>query len=393
MGRFLLNVASIVRSAPESSWATLAVGVAMIAILLSLEHLVPKAPAPLIAVAAGIAAVKLFGLVGHGVAVVGAVPTGLPKLSLPDPELAHALWAGAVGIALMSFTETVAAGRAFARSDEPVPRPNQELLATGLANAAGALLGSMASGGGTSQTAVNRLAGARTQLAQIVTAVGTLLTMLLLAPWIGLMPQATLAAVVIVYSIGLIQPKEFLAIRKIRRMEFRWAIAACLGVIALGTLKGIVVAIIVSLVALAYQATNPSVHVLGRKRGTNVFRPLTAEHPDDETFPGLLMIRLDGTIFFANTGALGERITPIVETSQPKVVALELGGVPDLEYSARKSLTDAEARLRGRGVSLWLVKLNPSVLAMVQRSPLGSTLGRERLVFNMETVVARYLSR
>src|SRR5581483_10014628 len=99
------------------------------------------------------------------------------------------LWPGALGIALMSFTETIAAGRAFARSDEPVPRPNRELLATGFANAGGALLGAMPGGGGTTQTAVNRLAGARTQLAELVTAGMTLVTMLFLAPLIGMMPQ------------------------------------------------------------------------------------------------------------------------------------------------------------------------------------------------------------
>jgi high affinity sulfate transporter 1 len=388
---FLHNIRSIVRSLPETSWPTLAVGGAVIAMLLALEHFLPRAPAPLIAVAAAIAGVKLFGLTDLGVAVVGAVPTGLPRLTLPDLALAHSLWAGAIGIALMSFTETVAAGRAFAKSDERVPRPNQELFATGIGNAAGAILGSMAAGGGTSQTAVNRVAGAHTQLSQVVTAVGTLLTMLFLAPWIGLMPQATLAAVVIVYSIGLIQPKEFVAIRKIRVMEFRWAVIACLGVVALGTLRGIVVAIVISLAALAYQAANPSVHILGRKRGTNVFRPLSKEHPDDETFPGLLMIRIDGSIFFANTGMLADKVRPLVEQASPKVVALELAGVPDLEYSALKSLTEAEARLRERGAALWLVKLNPTVLAMVQRCPLGAMLGRERMFFNMETAVARYL--
>ena len=174
----------------------------------------------------------------------------------------------------MSFTETIAAGRAFSTSEEPPPRANQELLATGIANAGGALLGAMPAGGGTTQTAVNRLAGARTQLAEMVTAGAALVTMLLLAPLIGLMPEATLGAVVIVYSIGLIKPAEFRAILKVRRMEFVWAIAALMGVVFLGTLKGILVAIVVSLVALAYQATNPPVHVLGRKPGTNVFRPL-----------------------------------------------------------------------------------------------------------------------
>jgi high affinity sulfate transporter 1 len=392
-GPFLHNVFTIFRSLPETSRLTLLVGAATITLLLALEHFVPRAPAPLIAVAGGIAGVSLFGLRALGVEVVGAVPTGLPALSLPDASIVAAVWPGAVGIALMSFTETVAAGRAFTGRDEPAPRPNRELLATGLANAAGGLFGAMASGGGTSQTAVNRLAGARTQAAEIVTAGGTLLTMLLLAPAIALMPQATLAAVVIVYSFGLIQPGEFTAIRKIRRMEFFWAVAACVGVVSLGTLKGIVVAIIVSLVALAYQAANPEVHTLARKRGTNVFRPVSPEHPDDETFPGLLMLRFDGSIFFANAGTIGAKVRPLVEAAQPKVVALELGGVPDLEYSALKMLIDAEARMRETGIELWLVKLNPSVLAMVQRSPLGEVLGRERLLFNMETAVAAYVKR
>src|SRR5262249_38374813 len=153
------NVLAIARSLPEVAWATLAVGAGTIALLVLLEHVAPRLPAPLIAVAAGIAAVSVFGLDGMGVSTVGAVPTGLPAFTRPDLSLAGALWPGAVGIALMSFTETIAAGRAFAASGEPVPQANRELLATGLANAGGAVLGAMVSGGGTSQTAVNRLAG------------------------------------------------------------------------------------------------------------------------------------------------------------------------------------------------------------------------------------------
>ena len=112
--------------------------------------------------------------------------------------------------------------------------------------------------------------------------------MLLLAPLLGLLPNATLAAVVIIYSVGLIQPAEFRAIRSVRRMEFRWAIIAALGVLILGTLKGIVVAIIVSLIGLASQVAQPRVSVIVRKRGADILRPLSPEHPDDETFEGLL---------------------------------------------------------------------------------------------------------
>ncbi len=389
-GSFLHNLVAIAQGIPDASVATLAVGVTMVALLVLLEHFVPRAPAPLIAVAGGIAAVSLFGLQAYDVATVGHVPTGLPSLTPPDLALIVPLWPAALGIALMSFTETIAAGRAFAESGEPTPQANRELLATGLANAGGALLGSMPAGGGTTQTAVNRLAGARSQLSGLVAAAATLVTMLLLAPFIGLMPEATLAAVVIVYSIGLIKPAEFRTILEVRRTEFVWALVALAGVVLLGTLQGILVAIVVSILALAYQAADPPVHVLGRKPGTNVFRPRSEEHPEDETYPGLLLLRPEGRIFFGNAERVGEKIRPLIAEAKPKVVALHLRGVFDLEYTALKMLTDAEKRLRENGVLLWLVGLNPGVLAMVQRSPLGETLGRDRMIFNLEQAVAKY---
>ncbi len=389
-GDFLHNLVQTVQGIPDASVPTVVVGVVTIVGLLAIESLVPRVPAPLVMVALGIAAFGLFGLKSRGVEPVGTIPQGLPTRNLPDISLAAKLWPGALGIALMSFTETIAAGRAFARSDEPRLRPNRELLATGLASAGGALFGAMPSGGGTSQTAVNRSAGARTQLSEFVTAGAALLTALLLAPVISRMPHATLAGVVIVYSVGLVKPKDFRAILAIRRTEFLWALAALAGVVLLGTLPGIVVAIIVSLVALAHQTADPPVHVLGRKPGTNFFRPRTPEHPEDETFPGLLMLRPEGRIFFANAARIGEKMRAAVDEANPKVVAIDLRSVPDLEYTALKMLIEGEKRTREGGVELWLVGLNPEVLAVVQRSPLGPLLGRERMHFNLETAVTKY---
>src|SRR5262245_19780234 len=326
---FIHNIFQILAHLPETSIPTLLVGLVMIAILVGVEHFAPKAPAPLIAVAVGIAGMSLLGLEKYGVSAVGSIPRGLPSFQLPNFSYALKLWPGALGIALMSFTETVAAGRAFARSDEPHLRANQELFATGLANAGGAFLGSMPAGGGTSQTAVNRLAGARTQLSELITAAGTLLTMLLFAPLVGQMPNATLAAVVIVYSIGLIKPLEFSAILKIRRTEFIWALAAFAGVVLLGTLQGIVVAIIISLAALAHQVADPPVYVLARKPGTNVFRPQSKEHPEDETFPGLLLLRPEGRIFFVNAGIISHKIRRLIDETNPRIVAFDLRAVPD----------------------------------------------------------------
>lgn len=389
-GSFGQNLLATFAHVPETSLPTLAVSAAMIAILLGLERFLPRLPAPLVAVAAGIAGASLLGLKALGVELVGHIPTGFPSVVLPDVSLAGTLWTGALGIALMSFTETVAAGRAFARSDEPPPRANRELFATGVGAAAGAFLGAMPSGGGTSQTAVNRKAGARSQFAEIVTAGVTLATMFLLAPLIGLMPQATLAAVVVIYSIGLIKPAEFRSIFRVRRTEFYWALAAFAGVMVLGTLKGILIAIVLSLMALAHQVANPPVYVLGRKPGTNFFRPRSKEHPEDEFFPGLVVVRPEGRVFFANAERIGQKIRDLVAEENARVVVVDMSAVFDLEYTALKMLTEGERRNREQGIEIWLTGLAPDVLAMVQRSPLGATLGRDRMLFSVEVAVERY---
>jgi sulfate permease, SulP family len=390
-GTFLQNLLSTIHSIPETKLITLAVSVCMILLLVGIEHFAPKAPAPLLAVAAGICGAYFLQLSRRGVDLVGHIPQGLPSFTAPSLALAAQLWPGALGIALMSFTETIAAGRAFAKNDEPWPQANRELLATGIANVGGALFGAMPGGGGTTQTAVNRLAGARTQAAELVSAAMTLVTMLLLAPLIALMPQATLAAVVIVYSVGLIKPGEFREILRVRRTEFIWALIAFAGVMLVGTLRGIIVAIIASIVALAYQVANPRLHVLGRKPGTNVFRPRSQEHPEDETFSGLLILRPEGRIFFANAEQLGNKIRLRVQEAQPKIVALDLSAVFDLEYTALKMLAEGEKKHRERGIRLWLVGMNPDVLSMIHKSSLGEALGREGMHFNLETAVTKYL--
>ena len=390
-GTFLHNVLSTIASVPETKLVTLVFGISVILLLVGIEYFAPKAPAPLFAIAGGIASAYFLHLSQHGVELVGHIPQGLPSFTAPSLSLVAELWPGALGIALMSFTETIAAGRAFAKTDEPWPQANRELFATGLANIGGALLGAMPGGGGTTQTAVNRLAGARTQMAELVTAAMALVTMLFLAPMIGLMPQATLAAVVIVYSVGLIKPAEFLEILRVRRTEFIWALIAFAGVMLLGTLKGILVAIIASIVALAYQVANPHLHVLGRKPGTNVFRPRSDEHPDDENFEGMLMLRPEGRIFFANAEQLAHKARLRVEEAHPRIIVLDMRAVFDLEYTALKMLIDAEKKNRERGIRLWLVGMNPDVLSMVQKSTLAEALGREGMYLNLEAAVATFL--
>ena len=387
---FLRDFASIIQHLPQTSRITLVFSLVTLLLMIVLERWAPKSPVPLIAVALGIAASGLLGLTHYGVSVVGNIPRGLPHWSWPNAGLFGDMWAGAAGIALMSFTESIAAARAFAKAGEPRPVPNQELLALGAANVAGGLFSSMPAGGGATQTAVNHSSGAHTQMAELVTAAVALATLLLLAPLIALMPNATLAAVVIVSSASLIKPAEFREISQVRKTEFYWAVAAFAGVALLGTLRGILVAVITSLLALAQQAYSPAVYAIGRKRGTHVFRQLSSEHPDDETWPGLLIVRVEGRVFFANAQRVGDKLWPLVEQTKPSTMVIDCSSIIDIEYTALKMLADAEEKLQREGVRLWLAALNPSVLTTVSRSRIGQTLGRERMFFNVQTAVDRY---
>jgi len=388
---FFRDVLSIAGHLPEASAMTLVVGIAALVLLLLLERALPHSPAPLAVVAGGIAMSWLLGLGAAGVATVGFIPRGLPSITLPTLDLAVQLLPGALGIALMSFTETIAAGRAFALPGEPPIKGDRELLATGAANLSGAFFGAMPAGGGTSQTAVVRAVGGRTQKASLVTAAVSAATMLVLAPLLGLLPQAVLAAIVIVYSIGLIKPMEFAAIRKTRRMEFHWAIAAFLGVLVFGTLQGIVVAIALSLLGLASQAAHPRVHVIGRMRGEDILRPLSSDHPGDETFEGLVVLRPEGRLFFANAEQVSERIREVVTQNKPRVLILDLSRVFDIEYSALQVMIEGERRLAEEGVTVWLAGLNPDVADYLRASGFEDRLGADRILANARVGIHRYL--
>jgi len=387
------DVGAIVRHLPEASTPTVAVGLATLALVIGLEVVAPRLPAPLLAVGGGIAACAYLHLQSSGVSVVGHIPGGLPGFVRPQLSLLEQLWAPALAMALMSFTETIAAGRAFTAPGEPRPDPNQELVATGAANVVGGLFGAMPGGGGTSQTAVNRKAGARTQVAALVTAGVTLATLLFLAPVMGLIPQATLAGVVIATSVGLISIPHFREIRAFRTQEFRWALAACVGVVLLGTLNGILAAVLLSMLSLWRMANNPPVYVMGRKRGTDAFRPRSPEFPDDETWPGLLILRTEGRVYFGNAQNIGDLMWPLVREGRPKVLLLDCGGIPSFEFTALKMLEEGEAKLREEGVELWLAALSPEALGLVRGSPLGERLGRERMFFTLPQAVARFEER
>ena len=207
------------------------------------------------------------------------------------------------------------------------------------------------------------------------------------------MPHATLAAVVIAYSIGLVSFADLNAIRRFRSMEYRWALAAALGVMVFGTLKGILAAIVFSLAGLMALANNPRIDELRRKRGTNIYRPVSPEHPEDEAIPGLLIVRPEGRIYFGNAARAGEKLHALALKAAPRVVLLDCSAIPGFEYTSLKMLNEGEKRWGAEGMQVWLAALNPEALELVRRTPLAERLGRERMFQTVEQAVAAFEAR
>lgn len=391
-GGFVATVIGTIQGLDAVDWVTIFITLLTLAILILLPRFNRRIPASLVAVAVGLIAALILNRMGAHVELVGAIPSGLPSFQMPELSLVSALLPGAAGIALMSFVESIAAARAFTEEDAPPVDADQELLALGFANVAGGFFQAFPGGGGTSQTAVNQQSGAKSQLASLTTALTVALTLLFLAPLVSLIPQPTLAALVLVAAAGLVQVGEFRAIGQIRRAELCWALIAFVGVLLLGTLEGILVAVAVSLLTLVYAANHPPVYALGRKAGADVFRRLD-EHPDDEVLPGLLMMRIEGFMNFASVPRTRDRIDELIHETNPQVVILECSAIPDIEYTALKKLINLERKLDRAGIELWLVGLNPVPLHMIRRSALGERLGDERMFFNLNLAVKAFIQR
>lgn len=209
----------------------------------------------------------------------------------------------------------------------------------------------------------------------------------------GALPYATLAAVVVAYSVGLIDPREIQAILRVRSREFRWAIAAMAGVMVLGTLTGILVAVVLSLVNLLQQANNPPVYAVRRRNGTDEFEPVPDGAGTDSGAPGLLIARVEGRAYFANVQTIGDKLRALIDQARPRVVIIDCRAILDFEYTALKALVEAEADLGRNGVEVWFAALNPEALAQIHRTPLAETLGERRLFASLHTAVANYESR
>ena len=316
-----------------------------LALILGLRRLAPAVPGALVLVAGGLLASDVFDLGAHGVALVGDVPRGLPSRSCPTSissrdHLATVAIA-AIALLLIGFSQTAGDARAFAARHRYRIDVNQESVAQGMANVGAGLVQGMPVSTSLSASSLNESAGARTPVASLVTGGLVLATLVVLAPLFSDLPKAVLGAVIIdAVVFGMIDVGELRRLHRVTRFDFWIAVAAIVGVLSVGVLAGVVIGVVLSLGWLIYVATRPPMPLLGREPGTQVFRDLD-ENPDDETFPGIVVLRLDGGLFFATAEALEDRVRALVEDGRASAaLVLDLEGVNFIDSQGAAKLPE-----------------------------------------------------
>ena len=363
-GHFFEQAWHLLTHLDETQALTLLVGGCSLALILGLRRVAPGVPGSLIAVVVAIAAVKAFGL---DVPTVGSIASGLPSLGLPDIGLADAgrLAGGGIGVMLIAFAEGLGAAKAYETRDVD---PNRELVALGGANLASGLSSGMVVSGSLSKTAVNASAGARTQASGLLAAALTVVALLFLTGLFEDLPQATLAAVVIAAVIELVDVRALVELYEtytrrlgrqygwVARPDFLAAVAALLGVTVFGTLPGLFIGIGVSLLLLVYRASRPYVAVLGRTAGPHGAYHDMESHPDARPPEGLVVLRIESGLYFANAENVRSRILGAGGADGVRGVVVDAETTPFIDVSAARMLVGAHEELRTRGVPLVLAR-------------------------------------
>jgi len=366
------------------SWPTLAIGALSVAALVTAKKRWPRFPTALAVVVVATFAVWAIGLTHRGVAVVGTVPAGLPGFQVPtvDTSVLAGLIPAAATIALVSFMEAISVGRTFAQSHRYDIHPNRELIALGFANLAGGATGGYPVAGGFSRTAVNARAGARTQLAALVTCGVVILTLLFLTRAFYYLPKAALSAIIVAAVASLIDIKGAREVFHVKRTDFYLLLLTFFATLSLGIQWGILVGIGASLLLFLIRTTRPHVAVLGRVPQSQTYLNV-ARHPHAEKLPGIILVRVDAQFYFGNVSFLKETVRRLVNESDVPVryFVIEAAGVNDLDSAAAATLSELDEELDSRGTKLVLTRIKGPVRDVLHRTGLLERLASEGRVY------------
>ena len=393
---FLQEVRAIVMELGQTNPWTLLVGLLTLGIILGLRRWAPRAPGILFAVLAAIIVTSLFNLPAHGVATVGTLPQGFPLPQLPLVPLSDLpiLIATAFGISLVAIGDTISTSAGFASRQGLEVDANQELGGIGAANVlAGFFQGFPISTSG-SRTAVAEQSGAKTQLTGVVSAAVVLVMLLFLPGLVRNLPQAALAAILIVAAISLLDLVELRRFFAVSRSEFVLAVVCALGVIFIGVLQGIVVAVLLSILQLFVKAWRPAWVVLGQEQESPGFHDLD-RNPTAQALPGILIIRWNAPLMFANASVFRDLVRDLLAKSdqKPRWVVIAAEPITDLDTTSADMLRDLDLELNAQGIHLAFAELQPAVQERLRTFGLHDTIDARHFYPTLEAAIVAIKSR
>jgi MFS superfamily sulfate permease-like transporter len=360
---------------------TVLVATVALVLLFGGNRLLARAPWSLLVLIGGIVASQVFDLPGKGVATVGHVPAGLQAPVLPAVQLGdlEMLISGALAIAMVGLAEGLAAARLFAREHDDRVDTDQELIAHGAADLAAGLIGGMGAAGSLSKTATAERAGGRSQVVGIVAAVSVVLVLLFASGPMSALPAAVLAAIVVHAVWGLLKPRVFGEYWRIRSNDGIAAVVAMVGVLVLGPLLGLLAAVAQSLLGLVYRTTQVHIDEMGKLPEEKAAWGSLTGHPERHTVPGILVLRLDAPLFWANAGTVFDRLLEtILARPDVRVVLLDLEATNQLDATTERRLESFLDTLRSRDKELYLVRVFHQVRVVMKASGFFDRLGEGR---------------
>ena len=379
----------------QINWTACVIGLSCLIVILGCKRLVPRIPGVLIAVAGATISVSLLDLSARaGIAVCGPLPQGMPQFTIPTVSLSElsTLCAAAVAIALVSFADTSALSRTFAHRTGSEVDSNQEIIALGAANVAAGLFQGFPVSSSASRTPVAEAAGAKTQLTGVVGAVSIALLLIYTPGLLQNLPQAALGAIVIAACINLVEIRSVLRLYQLRRDEFVLSFVCFFGVVILGVIQGIFIAVGLALLAFIWRAWQPYDAVLGHVDGLKSYHDIS-RHPEAKRIEGLVLFRWDAPLFFANAEIFRNQVLRAIANAptQTKWVVVAAEPITDVDITAADVLADLDQTLHQAGMDLFFAEMKGPVKDSLKRYGLFNRLGIENFFPTIDQAVERYL--
>ena len=390
---FFGRIATLVGQLDGTQPLTLAISVCSLFILILGERFLPRRPTALLVVILATACVSFFGLAQQGVQVVGFIPSGPPAFRIPRVGMEHLEGVLELAFAcfLLSYVESIAAARTFAAKHGYVIDARRELLGLGAANLVAAFGQGYPVAGGLSQSAVNEGAGARTPISLLFASGALTLALFFLTGWLGNLPQAVLAAVVLVAVSGFISIADFKRLWHISRTEFNVALVAFLGVLLLGILKGVTISAIASILFLLRLLAMPHIATLGRIPGSARFSDIE-RHADNERFPGLFLFRVEAPLLYFNVDTVGKSVLDKIHAATPRVrlVVCDLSTSPYIDAAGARMLAQLDRQLLQEGIRFRVAEAHAGVRDILRTTGVDQSIGGVNRLISLADIVAEF---